>query len=191
MSITKKFFLQMHLIVLLVKMGRLANEKTLELNITHELMTGTALGSIGFTQDQELLTGADVLFPCSKPIILQFKATKAGRDGLWGKFSVNNNKWKNQHLALDAVDKSGLCRAFYVFPLVVSDGFLASNLGNLLNVTCAVDASMLTGNLNWQKQEHRVIMHNNYNFTVKSTEEFDGEGFPAKKTTEVFWGRRV
>jgi len=184
--ITTSFFPKMVLIVLLVKMGRLANEKTLELNITHELMTGTVTGSIGFTQNQESLTGADVLFPCCKPIVLQFKATKSGRDGLWAKFSINNNKWKNQHQVLDAIDKSGLCRAFYVFPLVVSDSFLTSNLGRLLNVTCAVDASMLTGNLNWQKQEHSVIMHNNYNFTVRSPEEFDGEGFPARKLLEFF-----
>lgn len=91
-------------------MGRLANEKTLELNLTHELMTNNNIGSIGFTQKQEALTAADVMFPCSTPVILQYKATKSGVDGLWAEFSINNNQQKNQHQVLDALDRNGLCQ---------------------------------------------------------------------------------
>lgn len=163
-------------------MGRLANEKTLELNITHELMTN--VGSIGFTQDQESLTGADVMFPCGIPIILQYKATKAGADGIWGKFFLNNNQHKNQHQVLNELDKSGLCRAFYVFPLIASDSFLTCNFGRLLDFTCIVDASILTGRLNWQQKEHSVIIQNNYNFIVHS-ESFEGHGYSAKKLQEI------
>ena len=92
--------------------GRLVNEKTLELNITHEGMSNAGIGVFGFTQQQESRIGADVLFPYGNPFILQFKAAKAGVDGRWARFRVNNNKRKNQHLALDAISRSGFCDAY-------------------------------------------------------------------------------
>ena len=99
--------------------GRLVNEKTLELNITHEGMSNAGIGVFGFTQQQESRIGADVLFPYGRPFILQFKAAKSGEDGRWARFRVNNNKRKNQHQALDAIARSGLCDAYYAFPLIV------------------------------------------------------------------------
>lgn len=157
--------------------GRLVNEKTLELNITHEGMSIAGIGVFGFTQQQESKIGADVLFPYSKPFILQFKAAKSGVDGTWAKFQVNNNKLRNQHQALDAIAKSGLCDAYYMFPLIVSDTFLASNFGNLLNYTCMVDAKRLTGSLKWVDQAHTVEVRRDCSFTVRSSKEVKGEGF--------------
>ena len=162
-------------------MSRLANEKTLELNITHELLLGAGIGALGFTQQEESRMGADVLFPCSTPMVLQYKAAKGGSDGSNGIFYVNNNQNKNQHIILDAIAQSGFCRAVYVFPLIISDPFLNSNFGNLLNYTCALDADMLTGNLNWNNTSHRVEIDSNYNFIVHSSEEFKGVGYHAKK----------
>jgi len=159
--------------------GRLVNEKTLELNITHEGMSIAGIGVFGFTQQQESRIGADVLFPCCKPFILQFKAAKAGVDGSWAKFQVNNNKLRNQHQALDAISRSGMCDAYYMFPLIVSDTFLTSSFGNLLNCTCMVDANQLTGNLKWTGQAHTVKVQKNCGFTVKSSKEVKGEGFSA------------
>ena len=161
--------------------GRLVNEKTLELNITHEGISSAGIGVFGFTQKQESRVGADVLFPFSKPLILQFKAAKSGVDGTWARFRVNNNKKKNQHRVLDVIARSGLCDAHYAFPLIVSDVFLTSNFGNLLNFTCMIDASRLTGNLNWINQAHSVIVQQNRSFTVRSSEEAKGEGISAKQ----------
>jgi hypothetical protein len=161
--------------------GRLVNEKTLELNITHEGMSSLGIGVFGFTQRQESRIGADVLFPYAKPFILQFKAARTGVDGSWAKFQVNNNKRKNQHQVLDAIARSGLCDAYYAFPLIVSDAFLTSNFGNLLSFTCMVEASRLTGNLNWISQAHIVIVQKNCGFRVRSSEEVKGEGFSAKQ----------
>ena len=161
-------------------MGRLANEKTLELNISHELLSGSGIGAIGFTQDQESIAGGDVLFPCSIPMILQFKAPKNGRDSLWGKFEVNNNKHKNQHMVLHELAQSGLCRALYIFPLIITDQFLTRNFGHLLDFTCGIDANMITQRHNWNNQSHNVIIEQNYNYQVWS-EKSVGKGFPARQ----------
>ena len=75
-------------------------------------MEGNNFGSIGFTQEQESLIGADVMIPFSLPFVLQCKATKGGVDGTSAWFYINNNQNKNQHQVLDALDRSGLCKAF-------------------------------------------------------------------------------
>ncbi len=162
-------------------MPRLANEKTLELNITHELLSGAGIGAYGFTQDQESIAGGDVFFPCSVPMVLQYKAAKEGLDSYWGKFSINNNKEKNQHMVLHRLCRSGICRAFYVFPLISSDFFLMANFGHLLDFACAVDADLITRNLKWYKKEHRVIMAKSHRFKVQSDDEFEATGFSARK----------
>ena len=161
--------------------GRLVNEKTLELNITHEGMSNAGIGVFGFTQQQESRIGADVLFPYSQPLILQFKAARSGIDGSWARFRVNNNKNKNQHRVLDVIARSGLCDARYAFPLIMSDAFLTSNFGNLMNFTCMIDASRLTGSLNWINQSHSIVVQQNCSFTVKSSKEVKGEGISAKQ----------
>jgi hypothetical protein len=166
-------------------MGKLANEKTLELNITHELLSSAGIGAYGSTQDQESISGADVYFPCSVPIVLQYKAAKKGLDSYWGKFSVNSNQEKNQHMVLHRLSQSGIVRAFYVFPLISSDFFLMANFGHLLDFTCAVDAHMITRNLRWYKKEHKVIMAKSHRFKVKSEDEFEATGFSARKIVDI------
>jgi len=163
---------------------RLVNEKTLELNITHEGMVSAGIGVIGFSQQQESVTGADVLYPCTSPFIIQFKAAKKGVDNSLATFQVNNNKWKNQHRALDAIANSGVCDAYYAFPLVVSDVFLTTNFGKLLNFTLMVDAKNLTGALNWTGVTHNVEIQSNGQFTVRSEGTVTGEGFSARKFFE-------
>ena len=160
--------------------GKLVNEKTLELNITHEGLDIAGFGAFGFTQHQESKIGGDVLFAFPTPFILQYKAAKSGLDGTRARFRINNNKRKNQHQALDAIAKSGICGAFYMFPLIISNNFLTTNFNNLLNFTCMIDASLLTGNLNWVNQAHSVIVDQNCQFIVKSEGKVEGEGFPAK-----------
>lgn len=162
--------------------NRLVNEKTLELNITHEAMLNAGVsGVFGFTQEQESRIGADVFFPIAKPLILQFKAAKAGVDDAWADFQVNNNKWRNQHRALDAIARSGLADARYAFPLIIGDAFLTSHFGNLTNFTCLIDARQLTGNLNWIGQTHMVNVQRGCGFTVSSLGEVKGEGVSARQ----------
>jgi hypothetical protein len=176
----RKFFLCINIIMTGVRMGKLADEKTLELNITHELLSGAGIGAFGFTQDEEnKLSGGDVLFPCSIPLILQFKAPFQGVDNIWGDFHLNSNKNRNQHMMLHAWSQSGLCKAVYVFPLIITDIFLTSNFGNLLDFSEAIDADWITDSHNWDKP-HRITVRKNFSFQVHS-EESNGEGYPARK----------
>lgn len=159
---------------------RFVNEKTLELNITHEGMVSVGIGVVGFTQQQESKVGADVLYPCIDPFIIQFKAAKNGTDNSLATFHVNNNKKMNQHRALDAIAKSGVCQAYYAFPLVVSDPFLATKFGSLLDYTIMIDAQKLTGTLNWVDTTHSVTVQSNGQFKVESDGTVTGEGFSAR-----------
>jgi hypothetical protein len=167
-----------------VTMLGLVNEKTLELNITHEGLANVGIGVIGFTQQQESRIGADVFYPCARPFIIQFKAAKGGTDNSSAIFYVNNNKRKNQHRALDAISRSGVCEAFYAFPLIVSDLFLTTNFGNLSDFTVMVDAQQLTGTLNWCNETHSVEVQANGQFEVSSKGKVTGEGFSAKQFFE-------
>ena len=81
-------------------------------------------------------------------------------------------------------------RAFYVFPLVVSDFFLTSNFGRLLDFTCAVNASMITGQLNWHKK-HKIVIQSDYSFRVHSSEKYEGQGFPARKLKGILGERNL
>jgi len=164
--------------------GGLVNEKTLELNITHEGMSALQIGAFGFTQQQELLAGADVFFPCARPLIIQFKAAKSGVDNSKATFYLNNNIHKNQHLTLSRIGASGLCDAVYAFPLIVTHAFLTSNFGSLLNYTQMVHADQLTGNLNWHDQAHSVKVLQNGGFNVRSSGTVKGYCFPAKQFFE-------
>lgn len=162
-------------------MPKLVNEKTLELNITHEGLSNVGIGVIGFTQQQESRIGADVFYPCARPFVIQFKAAKEGIDNSAATFYVNNNKRINQHRALDAIARSGVCEAYYAFPLIVSNLFLAANFGRLLDFTIMVDAQRLTGTLNWYDETHSVEVQANGQFDVSSEGRVTGKGFSAKQ----------
>jgi len=123
---------------------RLANEKSLELNITHELMFDLGVGAIGFTQLMESIIGGDVFMLCTDPFILQFKVSKSGVNGQSATFEINNNSNRTQHLALDAISRSGICGAKYAFPLIETDTFFVQNLGALLPQTILVDGHKIT-----------------------------------------------
>lgn len=164
--------------------GGLVNEKTLELNITHEGMSAVQIGAFGFTQQQELLTGEMFFFPCARPLIIQFKAAKSGIDNSTAKFYINNNVHKNQHLTLCSIGTSGLCDATYAFPLIVTHSFLTSNFGKFLDFTQMVHAHQLTGHLNWHNETHGVEVLHSGRFMVRSQGTVEGYCFPARKFFE-------
>lgn len=151
---------------------RLVNEKTLELNITHELMNLIGIQIYGLTQQEESMHGGDVIFyPIQgNPIMIQYKATRKGVDGVEGTFKLNNNKRKNQHETLDMISRSQMIDTYYFLPLVITDPFLINNFGHLLSVTEIFEASQFTGQLNWKNTEHKVEIDNNGNFTVHSAD---------------------
>jgi hypothetical protein len=160
---------------------RLANEKTIELNVTHEIMAAVGVGAIGFTQQMEAQIGADVLFPCGAPFIVQYKATKRGRDGVEAAFKINNNSNRTQHRALDAISRSGLCEAVYAFPLTVTDRHFVMNQGWLLRLTIFVDAHSITDSApsrgqRWFNSTHVVTVDQGGHFQVTSSEIGSGKG---------------
>ena len=159
-------------------MRRLVNEKTLELNITHELMNRLNVQIFGLTPSyDEPLVGADIEYfsPIGIKYIIQFKAAKRGNDGQYGVFNINSNPKKDQHEILNMIAKAGIVQARYLFPLVISDNFLIGNFGRLLLHTIPIDAMRITGNFNWKGIEHEIEVWNNGVFNVKSSESFSGE----------------
>jgi len=156
---------------------RLANEKSLELNITHELMFDLGVGAIGFTQLMESIIGGDVFMLCTDPFILQFKVSKSGVNGQSATFEINNNSNRTQHLALDAISRSGICGAKYAFPLIETDTFFVQNLGALLPQTILVDGHKITDSVSpshrsadWFKRIHKVWVDHSGSFRVRSVE---------------------
>ena len=158
-------------------MRRLVNEKTLELNITYELMRRLDVQIYGLTQHEEGFIGADVEYysPLGVKYVIQFKAARKGNDGTYGVFELNNNQNMDQHLILDMIDKSGVIRAFYLFPLVITDNFLVNNFGRLLVYTVPIKANQITGNLNWRNLKHKISVYNNGQFFVTSSKKHYGE----------------
>jgi hypothetical protein len=165
---------------------KLANEKTIELNMTYELMTVLGAGAIGFTQQGEFRTGADVFIPCADPFIIQFKVPRSGRDGHNARFDINNNSNRNQHRALDAISRSGRCEARYAFPLVMTDDYFLSNSGRLLPLTIFVDAHAITDSVSsrpadWFDRTHSVRVTYPGIFVVRSESEGHGKGVTGDK----------
>jgi hypothetical protein len=158
-------------------MPGLVNEKTLELNISHELMNILGVQFYGTTQHVEKMTGVDVLYclPFRNPVVIQYKCAKKGIDGQHCFFKINNNKAKNQHILLDILSKSGQFDAFYYFPMVRTDRFLISNFGNLLSHTFRIDPKNLTGSLSWNNQTHDVEVWNNS--CIVHSEDYSGKGY--------------
>jgi hypothetical protein len=149
-------------------MHRLVNEKTLELNLTHELMASLNIQFYGFTQQQEYFTGADVQFrPIGNPVIIQYKAMKNGIDGDHGTFFLNDNTNNNQHDTLDMISRSGMVDAYYYFPLIMTDRFLLHNFNRLLLYNIPIEANRITQQHNW-KIKHTIYVDRTGAFNVHS-----------------------
>ena len=166
---------------------RLVNEKTLELNISHELMEILGVHVFGFTLQEEGESGGDITFypPLGNPLLIQYKRTRSGTDGTNGKFEINNNRGKNQHLILDMISRSGMIDTYYFFPLIISDNFLTSNFGRLLEHTIIIEASNITGSLNWRDTAHKIEVNNDGRFNVFSNVHKGYSGIKISNFLEV------
>src|SRR3989442_15533638 len=102
--------------------GKLVNEKTLELNITHELMSRWNASVLAPSIRGETNFPADVTLLTDTPLIIQYKAPKRGFDGQSATFHINNNALNTQHAALDALSRArNPWTIRYGFPLVVTN----------------------------------------------------------------------
>jgi hypothetical protein len=157
-------------------MNPYVNEKTLELNITHELMTALNATAVGFTQSEEYWNGADVKLysPLGYVLILQYKASKSGSDRRQCSFLLNSNKNNNQHLSLHMLAQSNLMDVKYCFPIIRTNQFLANNQGSLLTYSPRIDPILITGNKNWNIS-HSITVDVIGTFTVHSEDDYNGE----------------
>jgi len=156
----------------------LVNEKSLEINITSELMSSLGAGAIGLTHRQESELGADVYLPIGRPLLLQYKKAYRGKDFMEATFHINNNGNRTQHRTLDVLSRSGSCNAFYVFPLIIHNQQFVQSFGILSNASVYVTPSQITDSVvnrphDWMDKIHSVTANTSMGFTVRSLE---GEG---------------
>ena len=158
----------------------LVNEKSLEINITSELMSSLGAGAIGFTHRQESELGADVYLPIGRPLLLQYKKAHRGRDFIEATFHINNNGNRTQHRTLDVLSRSGFCDAFYVFPLIIHNQQFVQSFGMLSNASVYVTPSQITDSVanrphDWMDKIHSVTANSRMGFTVRSLDEGKGK----------------
>jgi hypothetical protein len=172
---------------------KLANERTLELNITHQLINFyrfsyakrhprhfpflllDALYATSPTIREESKKGYDVALKLPySTLFYQFKAPKnsLGIDGKEAHFEINNNTKKDQHQKLRALVSRNQS-VLYAFPLVVSDKFFTSQAQFLMHYTQFIGVNRFpaySDNL-----RHKVEVYEKGKFTAHS-QEFNGEG---------------
>lgn len=167
----------------------LVTEKSLELNITHELMSSLGVGAIGFNTQQEKIVGADVWLPLRVPLIFQFKRPWEGTDFNDAEFEINNNKHNTQHPVLDVLSRSNLCDAYYVFPLIIHNREFVLSFGVLSDNSVYVPPSWITDSVNprprnWMRTPHEVTVLSSRNFTVASANKGSGQGLSKEQLLE-------
>jgi hypothetical protein len=134
----------------------LLNEKTLELNITHELLEtyrmfdrkafalGTTLNEEGKNGYDSRILGRYPHFWSVSP--LQYKKAKrrypVGRNQFSYVFEINNNRHNDQQIILFYTLAGGMKNvAFYALPAIYTQTEFSSSLPHLLNRTYYVDVS--------------------------------------------------
>jgi len=163
----------------------IVTEKSLELNITNELINTLGATAIGFSQQQERLTGGDVYFPVDPPFILQYKRPYDGQDLVQARFRINSNEGNTQHRVLDLVSRRRLCDVYYVFPIIVRNRVFLRSMGTFAINSVFVPPERITDSVSskaqsWMRTSHIVtVTLSNRGFVVRSSEE--GKGFGLSK----------
>lgn len=133
----------------------LLNEKTLEMNLTYEILDicrtfDPQAFAFGTTLIQERNEGYDSRTIARLPhswltSALQYKRAKKVRGTLRGAeyiFEINNNTWNDQHFILYFHIAGGRKNvAFYILPAIASDNEFYSSLPNLLSRTWLIDVT--------------------------------------------------
>lgn len=177
----------------------MVNEKTLELNITHELLQigrrydpdafafGTTLIEESHVGYDSRILGRFPPYWVASP--KQFKRAKrrqrVGRRQFIYFFDINNNTYNDQHLILYYVLAGGIRNvAYYVLPAIYTQNEFSNSLPHLLNQTFYIDVADI--HPNWvDTQKHRVLLYPHHRMallqsdkerqiSVISSEEFIG-----------------
>lgn len=161
---------------------RLANERTLELNITHQLLSAYRNSfALGYTQQRESATGIDnALHTPYRVMVLQYKATKAGTDGQQALFHINNNSHHDQHTNLHRLANWSRQLIWYAFPLVVTDAYFRRVSGNLIPDTVFIRVRDLPAY--HDGVTHSVVVWSNGDFIAHS-EPYRGKGITGQEFT--------
>lgn len=131
------------------------NEKTLEMNMTYEILSicrtcDPHAFAFGTTLVQERNEGYDsrtiaMLPPSWLTSALQYKRAKKVRNSINGPvyiFEINNNTWNDQHFILYFHIAGGRQNvAFYILPAIATDNEFYSSLPNLLARTWLIDVT--------------------------------------------------
>jgi hypothetical protein len=168
---------------------RLANEKSLELNLTHQMLLSHRTSyAVGVTQQAERFSGVDsgLRFPY-RAVLFQYKASipEKGRDGSEAWFKINNNQpHYDQHFNLYRLAtglRGGSQCVFYAFPIVIEDGYFQIRAGDLIPLTVFVKVTSI------QRfpigRSHKVHVFASGDF-VASSEESRGKGMVGKEFLE-------
>ena len=161
------------------------NEKTLELNVTHEILSicrryDPHAFSFGTTLTQESNKGYDSKTIAKLPYSwltspLQYKRAKArrkaGKSNFEYIFDINNNSWYDQHIILYyhlAGGKKAV--AFYALPAIFTNGEFYSSLPNLLAKTFLIDVSDIKPH--WvDNQRHSLHLFPHLGITIVRSED--------------------
>lgn len=161
---------------------RLANERTLELNITHQLLIQYRDSyAVASTLQAEAETGIDSAIRTPYRIILfQYKAADAhkGDDAIEGHFRINNNSLKDQHVKLHAIASVFTNTVFYAFPLVRTDTFFELNAANLIPYTKFIPIEYFPSYS--EGESHRVQVDDTGRF-IATSRKFEGKGFTGEE----------
>jgi len=162
---------------------RIANERTLELNITHQLLSlYSGSFAVGATQEFESKTGLDsgIRTTPYRAILFQYKASnpRKGTDGVEAHFLINNNKRKDQHVKLHGLAERFRNAAFYGFPLVVSDDYFQANASRLTSITVFVGVERLPRFSEGDLHKIRVFSNGAY---IVFSESHQGSGIPGEE----------
>jgi hypothetical protein len=173
----------------------MVNEKTLELNITHELMSSLNANVLAPSTRAERRFPADVALLTNTPMIIQYKAPKRGIDGQAATFEINNNTRNTQHRSLDALSRiPNPWTIRYGFPLVVTNGYLIDSLGSLSRDTQWLSPSQITDSVQniqnpgvrnrWLRQPHEINVNSGGGFAVFSSNKGEGKASPTESLVQ-------
>jgi len=159
------------------------SEKTLELNIIHELLEfvqrfDDQSFAVGLTLRQEGTLGYDSRILSQLPqswrtAPLQFKRARKKRKTVFGKeysFMINNNRNRDQHLLLYQLCRGRHNIAFYVFPLFLTENELKDSLPELTEATAILDVAEIPPYI-IKNQSHRVLVYPTQSFAFVRSEE--------------------
>lgn len=181
----------------------MVSEKTLELNIVHELLEfvqefDAQSFAVGLTLRQEGSIGYDSRILSQLPqtwrtAALQFKRARRKIKTMLGvefSFMINNNKNRDQHLLLYRLCRGQRNVAFYVLPLFLTENELKDSLPELTDATAVVDVANIPPHIIGDRA-HRLLVYPSHRFAFVRSEEVRVEIIYLGELKKLMLGREV